>query len=102
MTDATHLETLPGLALRNAEDRPALIAVRKKALGIWHETTWAGFFEHMRKVALALHALGVKPGERVAVLADNDPEWLYSDLGIQSIGALSVGIYPTQVSSEVA
>jgi long-chain acyl-CoA synthetase len=78
------------------------VAVRKKEFGIWRETTWAGFLEEMRAVALALHSLGVGPKGRAAIIADNDPEWLYADLGIQATGAYSVGIYPTQVGSEVA
>jgi long-chain acyl-CoA synthetase len=97
-----HLETLPGLVVVNARRRPSRVAVRRKAFGIWQETTWAGFLEEMRSVALALHSLGVGKGGRAAIIADNDPEWLYSDLGIQAVGAYSVGIYPTQVAPEVA
>lgn len=86
----------------NAEKRPGRVAVRKKARGIWQETTWAGFLDEMRAVALALHELGLGPGDRAAIIADNDPQWLYSDLGTQVVGAFSVGIYPTQVAAEVA
>jgi long-chain acyl-CoA synthetase len=97
-----YLETLPGLVVVNARVRPHRVAVRKKALGIWHQTTWAGFLVEMREIALALHTLGVGSGGRAAIIADNDPEWLYCDLGIQSVGAYSVGIYPTQIAAEVA
>ena len=48
----------------------------------------------MRDVALALDEMGVAAGDRVAVFADNEPRWLYADLGIQALGAASVGIYP--------
>lgn len=102
MTDARYRDTLPGLVAVNAETRPGRVALRKKALGIWQETTWAGFLDHVRAVALALADLGIGPGDRAAIIADNDPEWMFADLGTQAVGAFSVGIYPTQVSAEVA
>ena len=91
MSDAT---TLPGLLAGLASSRPTGIAFRQKNLGIWREVTWATYLERVRDVALALDELGVVAGERVAIFADNDPRWLYADLGIQSLGATSVGIYP--------
>ena len=48
-----------------------------------------------------MRALGVKPGDRVAIHAENRPEWLVADLAIQGIGAISVGIYPTSPAAEV-
>ena len=48
-----------------------------------------------RAVALGLLSLGLKPGDRVAIAGENTPEWFYADLGIQMIGAVAVGIYPT-------
>lgn len=102
MTDVRYRDTLPGLVVVNAERRPDRVALRKKAFGIWRETTWAGFLDHVRAVALALDELGMGAGDRAAIIADNDPEWLYADLGTQAVRAFSVGIYPTQVSAEVA
>ena len=40
-------------------------------------------------------SLGIKPGDRVAIAGEDTPEWFYADLGIQMIGAVAVGIYPT-------
>ena len=37
----------------------------------------------------------IKPGDRVAIAGEDTPEWFYADLGIQMIGAIAVGIYPT-------
>jgi hypothetical protein len=50
---------------------------------------------------MALTALGVEPGDRVAIHAQNRPEWLIADLGAQGIGAAPVGIYPTSPAAEV-
>ena len=51
---------------------------------------------------MALSDLGVRAGDRVAVLAGNRPAWLFTDLGAQGIGAVTVGIYPTNPPEEVA
>ena len=44
----------------------------------------------------------MQAGDRVAVFADNGPRWLYADLGIQAIGAASVGVYPALNAREAA
>ena len=93
--------TLPGLVYAQSLTRPESVALRKKELGIWQATTWQGFYEAVRSVGLALHELGLRAGDRVGVIAENEPAWLYADLGAQGIGALSVAAYPTQVASEV-
>jgi long-chain acyl-CoA synthetase len=46
--------------------------------------------------------MDVAPGNRVCVFADNDPRWLYADLGIQALGAASVGVYPALDPAEAA
>jgi long-chain acyl-CoA synthetase len=100
---AERLETtLPGrLALwaQRAGDR---VALRVKRLGIWQEITWREYYEATRAVGHALWALGVRPGDHVALLSENRPEWLYVDLGAQGIGARSVGIYQTNPPPDVA
>lgn len=94
--------TLPSLVLEQAAARPGATALRKKDFGIWQETTWAGYRDEVAAVALALADFGLRPGDRALIIADNEPAWLYADLGIQSCGAYSIGAYPTQVAAEVA
>lgn len=104
VADLEHLPgagTLPGLVYRQSQIRPNEVALRQKDLGIWRPTTWAGYFEAIRAVGLALHALNIRAGDRVGIIAENEPAWLFADLGAQGIGALSVAAYPTQVASEV-
>ena len=99
MSEAT---TLPGLLEERAQVRPRGVAFRQKRLGIWREVTWSAYAENVRAVALALDDVGVQPGARVALFADNDPRWLYADLGIQSVGAATAGIYPALDAPEAA
>jgi long-chain acyl-CoA synthetase len=77
------------------------IAVQEKRYGIWQPTTWGQLHTRVRDFAHGLASLGVRPGEVVAVLGDNRPEWLISELAAQSLGACTVGIYPTSVGEEV-
>src|SRR5688500_17356767 len=93
--------TLPGLLLRWATETPARVALRSKNLGRWEELTWEGYATRAGRIGLGLRALGVTPGDRVAIHSENRSEWLLADLGAQGIGAVSVGIYPTCPAPEV-
>ena len=77
------------------------MAIRQKELGIWRPTTWAQYLEHVTALALALDELGLGAGDRVAIISDNEANWLFADLGAQSVGAWSIAVYPSQVRSEV-
>lgn len=94
--------SLPALLEEQAAARPRAVAIRQKRLGIWREVTWAAYAEQVRGVALALDELGVGAGDRVALFADNTPRWLYVDLGVQALGAASVGVYAALDPAEAA
>ncbi|GAA3539402.1 AMP-dependent synthetase/ligase [Nonomuraea rosea] len=85
-----------------ARNAPDAVAMRNKDFGIWQEVTWAAYWTQVELVAHALLALGVEPGDRVAVHAENRPEWLYADLGTVAVRAITVGLYPTNPPAEVA
>ena len=99
MSDAV---VLPGLLEELASRRPRDVAFRQKRLGIWREISWADYAHDVKSVALALDAMGVGAADRVAVFADNEPRWLIADLGIQAVGAASVGIYPALDAADAA
>ncbi|HEX5215621.1 MAG TPA: long-chain fatty acid--CoA ligase [Vicinamibacterales bacterium] len=67
-------------------------------------TTWTGreFVDRIRDVSLGLGTLGVKKGDRVALLSESRPEWLVADFAILTAGAVSVPIYPTLSAEQVA
>lgn len=93
--------TLPERLRRLARKRPDEIALRHKDLGLWKEYTWSSYADRTAEAGLGLRSLGVRPGDRVAILGDNRPEWLFADLGGQGIGAIVVGVYSTSPSAEV-
>lgn len=64
--------------------------------------SWAQWAVLSQQVAGALAASGVRPGDRVAVLADNSLVWPIADMGALLAGAVSVGLYPTSSAEQVA
>lgn len=64
-------------------------------------TTWAQYASAVREVALGLAALGVAPGDRVAIMAPGRGDWVIAALGILSAGAIPVGVYPMSSAAEV-
>src|SRR5262245_21475345 len=81
---------------------PDRIALREKDFGIWQQVSWAQYWHSAELVGHALLALGIEPGDRVAVHAENRREWLYSDIGAVAVRAVTVGLYPTNPAAEVA
>jgi long-chain acyl-CoA synthetase len=95
------VESLPALLRRHALATPHAVALRHKDLGCWIEYSWSEYAERTSATGNGLAALGVQPGDRIAILGDNRPEWLWSDLGAQGIGAIVVGVYATSPAAEV-
>ncbi|MBX2884683.1 MAG: AMP-binding protein [Granulosicoccus sp.] len=95
------LPSLPHYLLRNAEQYGDLVAMRHKDLGIWCEWTWAEVYREVRDYAIGLQALGLKPGEKVAIIGSNRPRLYWSFAAIQSIGAIPVPMYADSVADEM-
>lgn len=88
-------KTLPGLLKHNAREfGQDKVALREKEFGIWQSVSWQEYFDRIRYLALGLVELGYEPGDKLSVIGDNRPEWLYAELAIQALGGAVVGIYP--------
>lgn len=85
--------TVPQMFLKTVAEHADKTALRHKHLGAWQDVTWADYLERVRGVALGLTSLGTERGDRVAVMAKNRPEWLYSDVGTMSMGGATVAIH---------
>lgn len=85
-----------------AAHEPDGVAMRHKDLGIWQEVTWADYWDTVQTVGHGLLALGVEPGDRVAIHSENRPEWLYTDVATVAARAATVGLYPTNPPAEVS
>jgi long-chain acyl-CoA synthetase len=87
--------TMPQVLKYHADTQGALLALREKELGLWRRTSWKGYYDTARLLAIGLYALGFRPGDRLAVASDDSPQWLYADLAAQMVGGSCLGIYPT-------
>src|SRR5512136_3380287 len=76
--------------------------MREKEFGIWQPFTWREVHDHVRDFSLGLVALGMKPGDKVAIIGDNRPEWVWSEIAAQAAGGASVGLYQDSNLTEVA
>jgi long-chain acyl-CoA synthetase len=94
--------TFPRLLARNARTMGDRVALREKEFGIWQSFTWAAYQAHVRDFSLGLVGLGLKRGDKVAIIGDNRPEWVWSELAAQAAGAASIGIYQDSNLTEVA
>jgi long-chain acyl-CoA synthetase len=94
-------DTLPRLFRHVVKERGDQVAMREKSLGIWRSITWREYGDRVRQVALGLVALGLRPGDVVSIVADNRPEWLYTDLGTISAGGVTNGIYTTDSPRQI-
>ncbi|UCG87060.1 MAG: long-chain fatty acid--CoA ligase [Gemmatimonadota bacterium] len=77
-------------------------ALRYKKGGVWHDITHFELSRQVHHVALGLMELGIKPGDRIAILSANRPEWAVADYACLTACCADVPIYPTLTASQVA
>ncbi len=94
--------TLPQRLFHWAGTRPDAVALRQKDMGFWEPISWADYAANAAHFGLGLVALGLEPGEHVALLSENRKEWVYAQLGVGLVKAVPAGVYPTSPGAEVA
>jgi long-chain acyl-CoA synthetase len=97
----SHPDTLVELLKQSVSARPSSEVVRFKQDKQWAGITGERLAERVRHVALGLYELGIRKGDRVAILAESGPLWTISDYAVLSNGAVNVPIYPTQAPHQV-
>lgn len=98
---ALEFKTIPHYLFDNYNEKPQKTAFREKDLGIWNPYTWEDYILSVSKVAKYFENSGVSKGDTVAIVGDNKPEWVISELAAQLLGAYPVGIYQDSIVSEV-
>ncbi|RPH83992.1 MAG: long-chain fatty acid--CoA ligase, partial [Candidatus Rokuibacteriota bacterium] len=94
-------DTLPKLFRHVVRERADRVAMREKDLGIWRAITWGEYGVRARHTGLGLVALGLRPGDVVSIIAENRPEWLYTDMGTLAVAGVTNGIYTTDAPRQV-
>ena len=93
--------SVPGLCLDAVLRHGKADALNQRSEGKWSAISAEAFVERVKNVALGLAATGIRPGDRVALLSENRPEWSIVDLAILSLGAINVPIYTTQAVDQI-
>ena len=93
--------TIASRLRERAQRTPERVALREKRLGIWQDITWADYWDRADIVAHALIALGIEPGDVVAIHAENRPEWVVADVATEAVRGITTGLYPTNPPVEV-
>ena len=97
---STHARTLGEMFRRSAQRAPDAPALRWKEGGRWVELSHRELGERAEHIARGLIALGIEPGDRVAILAGTRPEWTTADAGVMCAGAATAPIYHTNSPEE--
>lgn len=77
------------------------VVFRIKDLGIWKEYTWKDYYEAVKFASLGLIGLGLKPGDKVAIIGDSEPEWYWAEVATQSVLGIPIGLYSEAQRDEI-
>ncbi len=77
------------------------VAVRAKRNGQWYELSYQQLADRVQDLSLGLLELGIAPGDRVAILSENRPEWAMADYACLAARCTDVPIYPTLPAKQV-
>ncbi len=97
-------KTIPELYTFLTEDygksmkRPVMM---RKVDGSYQGITYSEFKEETDNLACGLYTLGIKKEDKVAIISENRPEWVYSDMAILALGAIDVPLYPSLTASSI-
>ena len=94
-------QTLAGLFTRAAEMHPRQDALNYKKNGEWHSISSEEMLARIENIALGLYSLGLRKGDRAALLSANSPEWTLTDAGCQFAGIVDVPLYTTLAPTAV-
>ena len=94
--------TLVQMLRERARTDATRIAIRQKDFGIWKPFTWADYYRRACHFGLGLRALGLPDNGHVGVISENRIEWVLAQMGAGLVGAVTVGVYPTSPTHEVA
>ena len=94
-------QTIPHFCFESFRRHNKRDALAFKIENVWNYLNGVEVVERVKRVAMGLAALGVKAGDRVAIISENRPEWSFVDLAILSLRAVNVPIYTTQAVEQI-
>ena len=104
MAQLNYLTTVPRLYHHLTEEyskETNNFVLKHKVAGKYVGITYDQFKEETDSFAFGLASLGIGKGDKVSIIAENRPEWVYSDMAILGLGAIDVPLYPSLTSDSV-
>ncbi len=95
-------DNLVSLFLIRASDKGDKAFLWAKRDGQWRSISWAEAARQVAALARSLKRIGLEPGDRVALVSENRPEWLIADLAIMAAGCVTVPTYTTNTTRDHA
>ncbi|MFZ0450518.1 MAG: AMP-binding protein [Desulfatiglandaceae bacterium] len=77
------------------------VAMREKEFGIWIPFTWQDYYDNVKYLCLGMISLGLKPGDKVAMIGDNRPEGLWAEMAAICAGGVGVWLFQDCMMDEV-
>jgi long-chain acyl-CoA synthetase len=99
---SSDLDTVPKLLIRNAGAIGGRPAIRHKDFGIWQTWTWCEVLDEVRAFSVGLAELGLKRGDKFAIIGGNRPRLYWAICAGQALGAVPVPVYADAVAEEMA
>lgn len=94
-------QTIPHFCLESFRRHAKPDALSHKINDVWENLSGEAVIERIKYIALGLADLGVKAGDRIAIISENRPEWSLTDIAILSLRAVNVPIYTTQAVEQI-
>lgn len=86
----------------DARHKPSTqVALRYSDGKSWNDISWPEYYKTTEKLAAGLSSIGVKRGDRVAILSNTKYQWAMADMAILGLGAITVPIYQNSTSEDV-
>ena len=102
LQDIDGASNLVQLFLKRADEKGDAPFLGHKEAGKWHTQSWREVAQQVCLLAESLRQIGLNPGDRVALVAENRPEWCIADLAIMAAGCVSVPTYTTNTERDHA
>lgn len=98
----SEIVNFPQLLRQNARRFASRPAFRHKDHGIWKTWTWAETYEEIRAYSMGLKVMGLKPGQKVAIVGQNRPRLYWTFCAVQAAGGIPVPVYADSVAEEMS
>ncbi|MBN1354881.1 long-chain fatty acid--CoA ligase [bacterium] len=100
-TTEQSIQTLVQAFLATCERQPAFPALKFKENNHWLTLNFSDFKDRAFNVAGTLMTWGIEKGDRIAILSNNRPEWVISDMGIMCAGGVTVPLYASLQQEQI-